>query len=195
MKLARWTAAPAGGAYHVSGTKNGIGYTVPLSPLALAEIGAVWPEEEPTPDHRLLGRLAGSGFKGFGKLKARVDAPPKVTGWRWHDLRRTARTGMTRLGVPRDHAEAAINHVSGRSALERTYDRHDHKTEIVTALFDVAGARGRSGHWFAPVGGQAVSTRGKRRTVGAFPWRGARCQPEVIWGFGNAGAYLLSSSF
>ena len=41
---------------------------------------------------------------------------------------------MTRLGVPREHAEAAINHVSGRSALERTYDRHDYAAEIVAAL-------------------------------------------------------------
>jgi integrase len=56
------------------------------------------------------------------------------SGWRWHDLRRTARTGMTRLGVPRDHAEAAINHVSGRSKLERIYDRHDYSAEIVAAL-------------------------------------------------------------
>jgi hypothetical protein len=41
---------------------------------------------------------------------------------------------MTRLGVPRDHAEAAINHVSGRSKLERIYDRHDYSAEIVAAL-------------------------------------------------------------
>jgi hypothetical protein len=41
---------------------------------------------------------------------------------------------MTRLGVPRDHAEAAINHLSGRSKLERTYDRHDYSAEIVAAL-------------------------------------------------------------
>jgi hypothetical protein len=41
---------------------------------------------------------------------------------------------MTRLGVWRDHAEAAINHVSGRSKLERTYDRHDYVEEIVDAL-------------------------------------------------------------
>lgn len=54
--------------------------------------------------------------------------------WRFHDLRRTARTGMTRLGVPRDHAKAAIKHVSGRTALERTYDRHDYAEEIVAAL-------------------------------------------------------------
>jgi len=36
--------------------------------------------------------------------------------------------------VPRDHAEAAINHLSGRSKLERTYDRHDYAAEIVAAL-------------------------------------------------------------
>ena len=41
---------------------------------------------------------------------------------------------MTRAGVPRDHAEAAINHVSGRTALERTYDRHDYADEIEAAL-------------------------------------------------------------
>jgi hypothetical protein len=41
---------------------------------------------------------------------------------------------MTRLGVPRDHAEAAINHVSDRTALERTYDRHDYAPEVIAAL-------------------------------------------------------------
>jgi hypothetical protein len=41
---------------------------------------------------------------------------------------------MTRLGVPRDHAEAAINHVSGRTKLERTYDRHDYAPEVIAAL-------------------------------------------------------------
>jgi integrase len=126
----------AAGRWRVPGerTKNGVGYTVPLSPLAAAELRAVWPDEEPAPDHKLLGRVAGSGFRGFGKLKARMDAAAKVTGWRWHDLRRTARTGMTRIGVPREHAEAAINHLSGRSKLERTYDRYDYADEVVAAL-------------------------------------------------------------
>lgn len=126
----------AGGRWRIPGarTKNGIGYTVPLSPLALDELRAVWPEDEPAPEAKLLGRMAGSGFKGFGKLKMRMDKATKVAGWRWHDLRRTARTGMTRLGVPRDHAEAAINHVSGRTKLERTYDRHDYAEEVIAAL-------------------------------------------------------------
>jgi integrase len=118
-------------------TKNGRPHTVPLGPLALAEVEAIWPEhgEHTSPDWRLLGAIPGGGLRGFSKLKARLDALSGVTGWRWHDLRRTARTGMTRLGVPREHAEAAINHVSGRSKLERTYDRHDYGPEIAAALW------------------------------------------------------------
>ncbi len=130
-----------------SRTKNGNALALPLSPLALAEVAAVWPEHdaEAGADWRLLGSIKGSGYRGFSKLKARLDATiaanrakagdaAPMPGWRWHDLRRTARTGMTRLGVPRDHAEAAINHVSGRSKLERTYDRHDYSAEIAAAL-------------------------------------------------------------
>lgn len=115
-------------------TKNGLGYAVPLSPLALAELRAVWPAEPPEAADRLLGRQSSSGFKGFGRLKARVDLASKVTAWCWHDLRRTVRTGMARLGVPPDHAEAAINHVSHRTKLERTYDRHDYGPEVIAAL-------------------------------------------------------------
>jgi len=115
-------------------TKNGTPYTVPLAGLALAELVTVWPNDEPESGHLLLGRSPGTGFRGFSKLKARLDVASKVEGWRFHDLRRTARTGMTRLGVPRDHAEAAINHLSGRSKLERTYDRHDYAPEVIAAL-------------------------------------------------------------
>jgi integrase len=126
-------------------TKNGQGLTLPLGPLALAELRAVWPNDEPDADCRLLGRFAGAPLSGFSKVKARLDASiaaaRKAAGiaepmppWRWHDLRRTARTGMTRLGVSRDHAEASLNHLSFRSALERTYDRHDYREEILGAL-------------------------------------------------------------
>ena len=82
-------------------------------------------------------------------MKERLDAVSKVTGWRFHDLRRTARTGMTRLGVVRDQAGAAINHLSGRTALERTYDRHDYAAGIIAAVTvrqgHVAGLVGAAG--------------------------------------------------
>ena len=126
LARARWTI-PAERA------KNRTAITLPLSPLALRELLAVWPEE-PAQDDHLFGRTASAGFQGFGRLKLRIDAASRVSDWRWHDLRRTARTGMTGLGVARDHAEAAINHISGRSRLERIYDRHDYADEILAAL-------------------------------------------------------------
>ena len=136
----------AAGRWSIPGerTKNRKGYVVPLSPLALAELRVVWPAEEPEADAKLLGRVAGSGFRGFSKLKERVDLALAAASkrlnqsapepWRWHDLRRTVRTGLARLGVPPHHAEAAINHVSGRSKLEQTYDRHDYAEEVIAAL-------------------------------------------------------------
>jgi integrase len=119
-----------------SRTKNGQGIVLPLHPLLVEDLQAVWPEygEQAGQDWRLLGAIAGSGLRGFSKLKASIDKASGVVGWRWHDLRRTARTGLTRLGVPRDHAEAALNHISGRTALERTYDRHPYAEEIIAAL-------------------------------------------------------------
>ncbi|MCK8786766.1 integrase arm-type DNA-binding domain-containing protein [Roseomonas sp. NAR14] len=116
--------------------KNGQAITLPLSDLALVALRAVWPEhgERAGTGWRLLGRIRGSGFQGWSKLKQRIDAASGVTGWRWHDLRRTARTGMARIGVPREHAELAINHISGRTKLERTYDRHDYGPEILAAV-------------------------------------------------------------
>jgi integrase len=119
-----------------SRTKNGQGIVLPLHPLLVEDLRAVWPEhaEKAGQEWRLLGAIAGSGLRGFSKLKARIDKASGVVGWRWHDLRRTARTGLTRLGVPRDHAEAALNHISGRTALERTYDVHDYAPEIIAAI-------------------------------------------------------------
>lgn len=143
MKAARWTIPG-------DRTKNGRPLTMHLCHLALLEIGAVLPEDEVGDGYKLLGYTRGSGFRGFSKLKARLDEriaivraklakevganPAPMPRWRWHDLRRTARTGMTRLGVPRDHAEAAINHISARSALERTYNTYDYAAEIIGAI-------------------------------------------------------------
>jgi integrase len=125
-------------------TKNGRPLTVPLGDLALAELRAVWPVDDPPETHCLLGRFPSSPLSGFSKLKARIDVRmaalaeraglPVPAPWRFHDLRRTARSGMARLGVPNDHAEAALNHISGRPALARVYDRHDYQREAIAAL-------------------------------------------------------------
>jgi integrase len=116
-------------------SKNRRPHIMPLCDLALAELDAVWPEpaEEAGSDWRLLG-AHGSAFVGFSKLKKRIDAKANLAPWCWHDLRRTVRTGLARLGVDRLHAERALNHVSGQSRLERTYDTHDYEAETLAAL-------------------------------------------------------------
>jgi integrase len=116
-------------------TKNGCAHVMPLCALALAELNRVWPEhgDEAGGDWRLLGK-GGNAFAGFSKLKARIDAKAGLAPWHWHDLRRTVRTGLARLGVDRLHAERALNHVSGQSRLERTYDTHDYEAETLAAL-------------------------------------------------------------
>jgi integrase len=49
----------------------------------------------------------------FTHLKERFDEACGVRGWRLHDLRRTARSLMSRAGVPTDHAERCLGHVIG----------------------------------------------------------------------------------
>jgi integrase len=128
----------AAGLWRLPGTrtKNRRPHLMPLCELALAELDAVWPEhaEEAGDDWRLLG-AHGSAFVGFSKLKARIDAKATLAApWCWHDLRRTCRSGMARLGIDRLHAARALNHVSAQSRLERTYDTHDYEAEVIAAL-------------------------------------------------------------
>jgi integrase len=125
------------GIWRLPGTraKNGRAHVMPLCSLALAELDAVWPEHgaEAGSDWRLLG-AHGNGFVGFSKLKSRIDAKANIAPWCWHDLRRTVRTGLARLGVDRLHAERALNHASVQTHLERVYDKHNYEAETRAAL-------------------------------------------------------------
>jgi hypothetical protein len=54
----------------------------------------------------------GSGdkkFRSFGHAKAKLDRKSGVSGWRLHDLRRTAISGMARLGVAPHVADKILN--------------------------------------------------------------------------------------
>ena len=70
---------------------------------------------------------------GFSKMKARTDQLSDVAGWRLHDLRRTARTGLAELGIPQIVAEKVLNHAE-RNQLVQTYDRHHYASEKRDAL-------------------------------------------------------------
>jgi integrase len=66
-------------------------------------------------------------INNHGKLKAKLDIDSGVTGWRLHDLRRTARSLMSRAGVPSDHAELCLGHVL--PGIRATYDIHPYLDE------------------------------------------------------------------
>jgi integrase len=52
--------------------------------------------------------------------------------WTLHDLRRTARSLMSRAGVPTDHAERCLGHVIG--GVRGVYDRHEYHREKARAF-------------------------------------------------------------
>jgi integrase len=64
---------------------------------------------------------------GFSKFKAAFDQSCGVTGWTLHDLRRTARSLMSRAGVRPDVAELCLGHVVG--GVRGVYDRHEYSEE------------------------------------------------------------------
>jgi integrase len=85
--------------------------------------------------------LAGRGLahiNGFSKSKKAFDAklPKGTPPWTLHDLRRTARSLMSRAGVSNDHAERALGHARG--LIEHTYDQHHYRDEISAALARLA---------------------------------------------------------
>lgn len=57
--------------------------------------------------------------------------------WTLHDLRRTARSLMSRAKVPADHAERVLGHVIG--GVRETYDRYEYLDEKRDALEKLAG--------------------------------------------------------
>jgi integrase len=66
-------------------------------------------------------------ISGFSKFKRNFDVASGVTKWSLHDLRRTARSLMSRAGVNADHAERCLGHVTG--GVRGTYDRHEYYEE------------------------------------------------------------------
>jgi integrase len=94
----------------------------PLSPNALAVLAKL-PEAGKfvftTDGYRPLG--------GFSKFKREFDKLSGVTDWTLHDLRRTARSLMSRAGVNSDHAERCLGHVI--PGVRGTYDRHEYRAE------------------------------------------------------------------
>ena len=71
------------------------------------------------------------GFTGWSGAKRKLDArlaDVSLPHWRLHDLRRSMRTGLGRLGIPPHIAELAINHV--KKGVLTDYDHYSYEAEI-----------------------------------------------------------------
>jgi integrase len=135
--------------------KTKLDHVVPLTPAALALISNKPPRATSSwfifstsvsgPDREMEcdGAIA---FSGFSKAKTELDKTiamirkaegrPPVPRWTLHDLRRTARSLMSRAKVPTDHAERALGHVIG--GVRETYDRYEYLDEKRDALAALA---------------------------------------------------------
>lgn len=87
--------------------------------------------------------LFGGGANGFNAwsyntmaLNSRITAGEgkALAPWRLHDLRRTVRTRLGKLGVLPHVAELVLNHAGHKTGLGGVYDHHDYQLEITDAL-------------------------------------------------------------
>ena len=79
----------------------------------------------------------GKQISGWSVYKKRLDKASGVSGWVLHDLRRTARSLISRAGVRPDIAERVLGHA--RQGVEGVYDRHQYRDEKAHALKKLAG--------------------------------------------------------
>jgi integrase len=104
-----------------------------LPPLAV-EIVAAQPRLASNP-FVFPGRADGP-LGAFAERHAALRAACGVDGWTLHDLRRTARSLLTRAGVISEHAERVLGHVL--AGVEGTYNRHEYRNEKAIALAKLA---------------------------------------------------------
>ena len=120
-------------------------------PLSKAALGLIEVQPKINGCDYFFASSAGTPFSGFGKSKAKLDKAiladmktqakkgakvEPLPNWTLHDLRRTAKTLMARVGVRPDISERVLGHVI--AGVEGTYDRHSYAEEKRDALEKLA---------------------------------------------------------
>ena len=141
------TAEIRGDVWYLSAdrTKNGRAHDVPLSGAVRSVLSAV--ERSEGAEGYIFTTTGTSAVSGFFKARAHLATAMEriaaeelgqhvdIPRWTFHDLRRTAATGMARLGIPVRVTEAVLNHVSGTGGgIVAVYQRHDYADEKRQAL-------------------------------------------------------------
>jgi integrase len=102
--------------------KTKVDHIVPLSAAARAVLEAI-----PNLGAYVFTTDGRRSISDFSKLKREFDAVCGVSNWIVHDLRRTARSLMSRTGVNADIAERCLGHIIG--GVRGVYDRHEYHDE------------------------------------------------------------------
>ena len=114
-------------------SKNGKPHDIPLSDPAVAILEAL----PRIGDTFVLTTDGKSAASNYGVNKKRLDAllPADMPRWWLHDARRTAASGMARLGINLPVIEKVLNHSSGSfGGIVGVYQRHDFAEEKRRAL-------------------------------------------------------------
>jgi integrase len=111
--------------------KTGVELVRPLSQAALAIISGL-----PRHGDFVFSRTGEAALSGLSRFKIELDRASGTEGWVIHDLRRTARSLMSRAGVTSDHAERCLGHVIG--SIRGVYDRHLYRDEMLLAYEKLA---------------------------------------------------------
>ena len=130
--------------------KNGKANVVPLSAQALAVITEIFMAAGIDPDEahkqsqillasKVTNTNSVSGLsKAWKRIRASVDEKLgyEAGHFTMHDIRRTAATGLQRLGIPLVVSEAVLNHQSGSAmaGVAGVYHRHQYTNEKREAL-------------------------------------------------------------
>jgi integrase len=110
--------------------KNGKAHLVHLSE-------SVWKiiQQMPRTQEIVFATSGKKPFQNFTRAKRAIDRRSGVKGWCLHDFRRTAVSGMARLGIPPHIADKILNHQSGTiSGVAAVYQRHEFLAERKAAL-------------------------------------------------------------
>lgn len=119
--------------------KAGVAHAVPLAPSVKDLIEGAPVLENAKTYIFTTGRRDDAPISGFNKLKEQLDrfilearqeddpeAKP-MPDWRLHDLRRTFRSGLSKLRIPPHIAERCIAHLP--EGIQRVYDVHEYDDE------------------------------------------------------------------
>jgi integrase len=135
----RWSELDLQGKlWHLPGTrtKNSRPHDVHLSDFALEIIeGLVQFKPEAGKPDFVFSFTGDSAVSGFAFAKANLAEIMDVQGWQMHDLRRTATTGMARLGILPHVIDKILNHTVGAlSGISLIYNRFQYLQQRKDAL-------------------------------------------------------------